>query len=238
LDRESIAGQTAFAVYLNPLEVFNVKVGFLIAAACALLASTTTQAQVAGSPPCVTGTLASYIALGSGGCMFESTLYRNFSYVVPGTAPISPQQILVIPSSGPSVATPYPGLTFYGPWSVPRDLSLTSIIGYSTVPFPPNASAGVLDTILNLDLGAASIGGIIGSVEVTETVTPANSTLAEQLQVYEICEEVCRQQKTDTAILVGLESRNFSLNVTLDGGTGGASLNYFTANETYGLPPQ
>ncbi len=215
-------------------------VRFLIAAACALLASTATQtqAQVAGAPNCVTGTLASYIALGAGGCMFESTLYRNFSYVVPGTVPISPQQILVIPSSGPSVATPYPGLTFYAPWSVPKDLSLTSIIGYNTVPFPPNASAGVLDTILNLDLGAASIGGIIGSVEVTETVTPADSTLSEQLQVYEICEEVCRQQKTDTAVLAGLQSRTFSLNITLDGGTGGASLNYFTTNETYGLPPQ
>lgn len=215
------------------------KVRFLIAAACALLASTATQtqAQVIGRP-CVTGTLASYIALGSGGCMFESTLYRNFSYVVPGNVPISPEQILVIPSPGPSVTTPFPGLTFYAPWSVPKDLSSTSIIGYNTVPFPPNASPGILDTILNLDLGTASIGGIIGSVEVTETVTPVNSTLAEQLQVYEICEEVCRQQKTDTAVLAGIQSRNFSLNITLDGGTGGASLNFFTTNETYGLPPQ
>jgi hypothetical protein len=57
------------------------KVSFLIAAVCALLASTAgqTQAQVAGAPNCVTGTLASYIALGARGCMFESTLYRNFS---------------------------------------------------------------------------------------------------------------------------------------------------------------
>lgn len=216
------------------------KLRFLIAAACALLASTATQtqAQVAAGPNCTTNTLAYYISLGSGGCMFESTLYRNFSYVVPGTTPISPEQILVIPSSSVSVTTPYPGLTFYAPWSVPKDLSLTSIIGYNTVPFPPNASAGVLDTILNLDLGTASIGGVIGSVEVTETVTPANSTLAEQLQVYEICEEPCRLQKTDTAVLAGLQSRNFSLNITLDGGTGGASLNSFTTNETYGLPPQ
>lgn len=215
------------------------KVRFLIAAACALLAftATQTQAQVAGAPPCVTGTLASYIALGSGGCMFQSTLYRNFSYVVPGNVPISPQQILVIPSSGPSVATPFPGLTFYGPWSVPKDLSVTSIIGYNTVAFPPNAGAEILATNLTLDLGAASIGGIIGSAQVTETVTPADTTLSEQLKVYEICADSCRLQKTDTASIAGLSSLNVSLNVTLSGGTGGASLNYFTADQTYGPLP-
>jgi hypothetical protein len=213
------------------------KVRLLIAVACALLASTTTQAQVSAGPNCVAGTLASYIALGAGGCMFESTLYRNFTYVAPVSTTITPEQILVIPSSIVSVTTPYPGLTFYAPWNVGADRSLSSIIGYNTVPFPPNASAEVLATNLTLDLGTASIGGIVGSVEVTETVTPADSTLAEQLQVYEICADACRLQKTDTAVLPGLESQNFSLTIALDGGTNGASLNYFTVNESYGPLP-
>ncbi len=215
------------------------KVRLLIAAACALLASTVTtfQAQVSAGRNCVPGTLASYIALGAGGCMFESTLYRNFTYIAPVSTTITPEQILVIPSSIASVTTPYPGLTFYAPWNAGKDLTLTSIIGYNTVAFPPNASSEVLAENLTLDLGAASIGGIIGSAEVTETVTPADTTLSEQLQVFEICADACRLQKTDTASLVGLQSLTFALNVTLDGGTGGASLNSFTANESYGPLP-
>jgi hypothetical protein len=225
------------AVYLNPPEVLNVKVRILMAVACALLASATTQAQVAVAPNCVVGTLASYIALGAGGCMFESTLYRDFTYIAPVSTTITPEQILVIPSPGVSVATPYPGLTFYAPWNVGADQSLTSTIGYNTVPFPPNASAEALAENLTLDLGTASIGGIVGSVEVTETVTPANRTLSEQLQVFDTCEEVCRLQKTDTATLAGLQPLSFVLHITLNGGTGGASLNYFTANESYGPLP-
>jgi len=225
-------------VYLDPPEVFNVKVKLFLAAACALLASTTTQAQVAAAPNCVVGTLASYIALGAGGCMFESTLYRNFTYAAPVSTSITPEQILVIPSSAVSVATPFPGLTFYAPWSVAADQILTSTIGYNTVPFPPNASAAEFVTNLTLDLGAASVGGIIGSVEVTETVTPADTTLSQQLQVYEICEDACRLQETDSTSLVGLQTLNFALTINLNGGTGGASLSYFTANESYGLPPQ
>ena len=74
------------------------------------------------------------------------------------------------------------------------------------VPFPPNASAEVLAENLTLDLGTASIGGVIGSVEVTETVTPGYLTLSEQLQVFDICEEVCREQTTNPVSLAGLQS--------------------------------
>jgi hypothetical protein len=40
------------------------KAGLLVAAACALFASTTTQAQVSAGSNRITGTLATYIALG------------------------------------------------------------------------------------------------------------------------------------------------------------------------------
>jgi hypothetical protein len=225
------------AVYLNPPEVFNMKARFLIVAACALLASTTTQAQVSAGPNCVAGTLAKYIALGAGGCIFNGTLYRNFTYIAPVSTTITPEQILVIPSSDVSVTTPYPGLTFYAPWNAAAYGSLTSTIGYDTVPFPPGGSGETPDITLTLDLGTASVGGIIGSVEVTETVTPSSGTLAEQLQVYEICEDACRLQKTATASVPGLQSLTVALDITLTGGTNGASLNYFTANESYGLQP-
>jgi len=209
----------------------------LLAAACALLASTTTQAQVSTTPNCVTGTLASYIALGAGGCMFENTLYRDFTYAAPVSTTITPEQILVIPSTGVTVTTPYPGLTFYAPWSVAADVSLTSTIGYNTVPFPPGGSGEVGAIDLALDLGTASVGGIIGSVEVTEKVTPASGASPETLEVYEICEDACTLKKTATASVDELESLTFALTVTLSGGTGGASLNFFTTNETYGLLP-
>jgi hypothetical protein len=224
-------------LFISTPEVFNMNARILIAAAYALLASPITQAQVAAGRNCVTGTLASYIALGSGGCMFEATLYRDFTYIAPVSTTITPAQILVIPSSGGSVMTPYPGLTFYAPWNVGADRSLTSTIGYNTVPFPPNASAEELATDLTLDLGTASVGGIIGSVEVTETVRDASTASPETLQVYEICEDACRLQKTDTESLAGLQSLTFALTVTLNGGTDGASLNYFTANESYGPLP-
>ena len=51
------------------------KATLFVAAACVLLASSTTQAQVSAGPACVPNTLASYIALEAGGCMFEGTLY-------------------------------------------------------------------------------------------------------------------------------------------------------------------
>lgn len=213
------------------------KARLLIAAMCALLASTTTQAQVSAGPNCVTGTLASYIALGPGGCMFEGTLYRDFTYIAPVSTTITPEQILVIPSLIASAATPYPGLTFYAPWSVAAGQVLTSTIGYNTVPFPPNASAEALATELTLDLGTPSIGGPIGSVEVTETVSGASVTPPDTLRVFETCEEVCALKKTDAASLAGLQTLTFALTVTLNGGDGGASLNYFTANESYGPLP-
>jgi hypothetical protein len=221
----------------QPPEVFNMKARLLIAATSALLASSITHAQVSAGPNCVTGTLASYIALGSGGCMFESTLYRDFTYIAPVPTTITPEQILVIPSSIASVTTPNPGLTFYAPWNVGADRELTSTIGYNTVPFPPNASAEVFATELTLDLGTSSIGGPIGSVEVTETASRASVAAPDTLQVFETCEEVCALKKTDTASLAGLETLTFSLTVTLNGGDGGASLNYFTANESYGPLP-
>ena len=211
------------------------KVRLLLAAACALLASTTTQAQVTAAPNCTAGTLASYIALGAGGCLFESTLYRDFTYAAPVSTTITPAQILVIPSLGVTAITPYPGLTFYAPWSVAAGGSLTSIIGYNTVPFPP-IEIGATD--LTLDLGTASVGGIIGSVAVTETATPASSALPVTLEVYEICEDACRLQKTATATVDEVGSFTHELTVTLTGGTGGASLNYFTANQSYGVLPE
>lgn len=209
------------------------KATLFVAAACVLLASSTTQAQVSAGPACVPNTLASYIALGAGGCMFEGTLYRNFTYVPPALSSISPAQILVIPSSGGSVITPYPGLTFYGPWSVPEGQSLNTTIGYNTVPFPPNASAEELATDLTLDLGTPSIGGPIGSATVTETATSSSVGFAGTLQVFESCEEVCALKQTDTASLAGLETLTFSLNIALNGGNGGASLNFFATNESY-----
>ena len=53
-------------------------------------------------PPCVTGTLASYMALGAGGCSVDILLYNNFNFSVlsssGGPTPLTAADIEVVPS--------------------------------------------------------------------------------------------------------------------------------------------
>src|SRR5208337_3358454 len=136
--------------------------------AIALLVSSSTFAQES-APLCKQGTLASYIALGAGGCMFNSALYRNFTYAAPVSNPITPAQILVTPTVLPLASAPFQGLNFSALsssaalWSAAPGKSQVSIIGYNVVPFPPQGEPAPLAADLTLDLGTAKINGIIGS---------------------------------------------------------------------------
>lgn len=212
----------------------------ILAAAFALLISAPTFAQES-APACVKGTLASYIALGAGGCMFNSALYRNFTYAAPTPTTISPTEIIVIPAVLPMATAPFQGLNFSAPWSAAAGKSQVSIIGYNVVPFPPQGEPAPLAADLTLDLGTVKILGIIGSVTVTQqsTASPAVSTASTaNLEVYESCEEVCSIRQSDSVTVSPLATLQTTLTITLTGGIDGVSLNNFAANESFGVQPE
>ena len=173
----------------------------------------------ADPPTCGPGTLADYIALGAQGCNLNGNVFANFSYAARaggGAATITADQINVTPF----VVVPAAArLNFSAPWSVDRDQTQDSVIRYTIVP-PPGAT---LPFQLQLTLGIAQVGGIIGTVMVNE------STNVGRISVFDRCTEVC-QFKTN-------ESLNFDPvsvvlirdHVSLLGGTGGASLSEFGA---------
>lgn len=211
----------------------------VLVAALALLVSTSTFAQDL-TPNCVKGTLASYIALGAGGCMFNSALYRDFTYAAPVSNTITPAEIIVTPASLPISTAPFQGLNFAAPWSAAAGLTQVSIIGYNVVPFPPQDEPAPLSAELTLDLGTAKISGIIGSVTVTQqsTSSPASAASPYNLEVDEICEEVCSIRQTDSVAVSPLTTLQTTLTVTLTGGSGGVSLNNFAADESFGVQPE
>lgn len=211
------------------------KTRLVLAAASLLLLASPSFAQTPVAPNCVTGTLASYIALGSGGCLFDSVLYRNFAYVAPAANTITPEEIIVTPVLLVS-ATPYfPGLNFSAPWAAPADQVLTSTISYNTVAFPPGAASGSTG-VLTLDLGAAEINGIIGSVTVQQvTSTP---TLSLILEVFDRCADGCSSLPRESVTVSPATTLDTSLTLTLSGGTGGVSLSSFATDLTFGVQPE
>ncbi|MGD0832710.1 MAG: hypothetical protein ABR907_17390, partial [Terracidiphilus sp.] len=156
------------------------KTRILLAAASMLLLASTPVAQA--TPNCVTGSLASYILLGAGGCLFDGALYNNFSYAAVSTNGVSAANITVEPAILP-MPNLQQGLNFLAKWNVAAGVSEQSVIGFNVVPFPPVATPST--GVLILDLGPSTVSGIIGSVTVTEKTTGA-STIS-PLEVYDIC---------------------------------------------------
>ena len=205
----------------------------LLVAAIALLSATSTFAQE--FVQCQKGTLASYIALGSGGCMFQSALYRNFTYTAATTNPVSANEIIVDPVSVPITSNEFLGLNFSAPWTAAVDTTSVSVIGYNTVPFPPEAGPAVAGVDLTLDLGTATIGGIIGGVTVKEQVTTAGIASTTNLEVYDTCADGCFLRRTDSVTLTPASTLQTTLTISLSGGTGGVSLSNFAADDVFTL---
>jgi hypothetical protein len=205
----------------------------LLVAAIALLSSLSTFAQE--FVQCKKGTLASYIALGAGGCMFGSALYRDFTYAAATTNPVSANDIIVDPVSVPITTNEFIGLNFSASWSVAADKSEVSVIGYNTVPFPPVAGPALPGVDLTLDLGTATVGGIIGSVTVQEQVTTGAIASTTSLEVYDICADACSLKRIDSVTLSSASTLQTTLTVSLSGGTGGATLNNFAVDDVFAL---
>ena len=188
-----------------------------------LLAVSMVVLRVPGSAaPCMSGTLASYLALGSAGCTLGNLQVAGFAYQAKagGGAPeITADQINVTPVLAPAGSF---ALQFAAPWSVQAGQSQSSGITYrvltSTVSRPVQQ--------LRLD-GSDFHAGIFSSVVVSETVaTPAATN---NLQVYLKCMEVCRSQTSATLDLnTGAPMLLVMDRVTLQARQGPASLAGFT----------
>jgi hypothetical protein len=174
----------------------------------------------ANSPTCVTGTLAAYIALGAQGCTLNGNVFANFSYAAiasRGAATITADQITV----APLVAVPATArFSFSAPWSVDRHQTQDSAITYTLVP-PPS---GTVPSQLQVTLGTARVGGILGSVTVNET-----TNVGRLLSVFEHCTEVCQTKIHDELNFEPVSVVLVTVHVNLSGGTGGASLIEFGA---------
>ena len=173
----------------------------------------------AAQPACVTGTLASYIALGAEGCTFDGTIFANFAYSASasgGASTIRADQItvvalLIVPSTA--------GFNFSAPWSVAKEQTQDSIISYTAV-----LPCGDVQTAqLSLTLGTARIGGIIGSVTVNET------TNVGKLSVLDRCTEICQTKISDSLKFNPVSVILISDHVSLSGGNGGSSLSEFAS---------
>jgi hypothetical protein len=202
----------------------------VLTAAFALLCALPSAAQQTAN--CVKGTLASYIALGSQGCMFGSVLYRSFTYATPVLDPITPAQIVVTPVVLPTSTFQYQGLNFSAPWSVAAGGSEVATIGYSAVPYPPQAGPETLGGVLTLDLGPSQVSGIIGSVSVQEKTNIAT------LDVYETCADACSIKQRDSVTITPIQVLQTSITISLSGGNGGASLSSFATDYAVGPQPE
>jgi hypothetical protein len=102
-------------------------------------------------------------------------------------------------------------------WNVASGQQQDSMIGY-TAALPCDVTATVE---LDLTLGPAQVGGIIGKVLVNE------STNVGILNVFEQCTEVCQSQASDMRQFQPVRVLLIGNHVNLSGGTGGASLKEF-----------
>jgi hypothetical protein len=133
-----------------------------IAAGCLLA----TVLLPADPPACVNGTLASYIALGAGGCTLDRNTFANFTYSARasgGAAMITADQIQVTPLF---IAPETAQFNYSGPWKAGTGQTQDSIISY-TVALP---SGNTTTEQLNLILGSAHVAAN-GGVTIRELTT-------------------------------------------------------------------
>ena len=178
--------------------------------------------RVPGSAaPCVTGTLASYIAMASAGCALGNLTVSGFAYKANaggGAGEITADQITVTPLLAP-VGTA--GLQFAAPWSVQAGQEQASGITYQV---SSTTTSGEVKEI-SLD-GSGFQAGLLGSVVVQEIVaTPAE---AASLEVYLKCTEVCRSKTSADAFITASAALVVQDRVTLQSKQGESAMTSFT----------
>lgn len=119
------------------------------------------------APPCVSGTLQDYIALGPAGCVFDGVTFANFSYN-PGASGVPAVGVKVQLFSTPST----PQLKFMGMWKVKAGTAVQVGVSY-TAEFRGELVNGH-KTQLGLLLGPVGIPGQFGSASVDEVTNVGN----------------------------------------------------------------
>lgn len=188
----------------------------------------------AGPVYCATGTLATYEALGSTGCMIGSVTVGSFG-AVPGTGgatAIDPTDVIVTPSGG----TTDPALTFSVDMNAATNMLLESIFTYQI------SGASFTSDALNLsnssetgdgavtDLQNYCIGGTFGPDGVDGCGTTTGGLLG-----------LDGVQNMDSTSFPGAAFLSITDDFTLDGGTdgsaaGGTFSDSFTATSTSSTP--
>jgi hypothetical protein len=115
------------------------------------------SAKADAIPLCVPGTMASYVALGSGGCQIDDKVFNDFLYFTAGLggAGLPATEIVVVPDDQPL----NPGLLFTAAWIVGAGQFLDSMIIYKVQVLP--GGDPITDNTLGMSGLAASGTGII-----------------------------------------------------------------------------
>jgi hypothetical protein len=192
---------------------------FIVVAAALTLTSLSLPAA-----PCAPGTLDSYIALGSEGCLLGSVVVSNFAYHAKsagGAMTITASDVSVTPLLAPTAVTSTVGLQFAAPWSVVSQQGQRSVITYKV----SSASVSQLVQQVRLD-GEGFTGGQFTAAIVSESVaTPA---AAYSLKVYMQCTEVCRSNTSASTVITSSPSLVIDDNVSLHSTMGSTSITGFT----------
>jgi hypothetical protein len=180
---------------------------------------------VVQATPCVSGaTLASYIALGSGGCTFEGLLFNNFDYTNPasggGVSP-DPTGVDVKTVSGTEA-----GLEFVGSWLAGDNQTSDGNIAYSVTCI----GCEIDDLVLSMDgFGLGS-----GVASVAETATWGSNTVG-----LGTASSVGFTQFTDSIDITPTGSLNLTKDIGASGGSDGVGHVSSASNlfSTSGTPP-
>jgi hypothetical protein len=192
------------------------------------------SSTLAWAAPCSVGTLASYEALGAGGCTIDGNTFSNFQTIAGSAAgtPITNSVVAVSPLGGAAD----PGLTFSTSLTAQANAPLELTFTYQISGGPFSASALALsNSSESVDGGVTEIqnycaGGSFGP----DGVTGCNGTAGSLLALDGI-------QQTDQGTFAGVPLLNVTNDFELDGGqagtaSGGTFTNQFTAAATVPEP--
>jgi hypothetical protein len=173
-------------------------------------------AQLSSAATCTSGTLASYLALGSSGCTIGNDVLSNFQTLAgqTGATEIATNAVVVTPGGG----TSSPSLTFTTTQSVSTGGLVESIFTYQlSAPSFISASLALSNSSETVDGGVTDIenfcaGGTFGPDGVDGCTGTAGSLLA-----------LDGVQNSDTSPLGPASFVNVTNDFTLSGGTAGSA---------------
>jgi hypothetical protein len=159
---------------------------------------------------CTVGTLASYIALGSGGCAIDGKTFTDFDYSGSGNFPIPASAITVTPCpsslcSATGVLRGEEGFVFNAAWQVGPGQTLDSLIGYTVT-----SSTNIVDAFL---VGAGMSAGGGGLASIDETLSNGENLIVSTIG-----------SSSDSVTFPGVMSLTVLKDIALSGNAGAARI--------------